>query len=153
MVRTTTNSSGWIQNRVQYSEHSKPGGATHDGLRIVANVTGAVSRVHQAFAMDYYSSLTVNGVDAEFVALATMYVYAADLFALSGGILRLPNLTTYSGVGAGGPRYFEARGAGSRLELLGLSTIETASGFEVTARDGGIVDLPNARLASEGTLS
>ena len=78
----------------------------------------------------------------------------ASLFASAGATLSLPNLTGYSNPNTFGSATFQASGAGSTLNLAGLSTI-TGSGQNVVfvkVLAGGHISLPALTTISGGNV-
>lgn len=103
----------------------------------------APSSVRGTFDLASYSTLAVAGAGASFRVDGPSIVYRANLRATSGGVIDLPNLSSYSG---GGDDHSEwiATGAGSRIQAAGLSSA-TGPGrhgeWVIEARDGGAIDL------------
>ena len=116
-------------------------------------LTGGLSRVHEAFEMGVYAVLTVEGAGTEFVAIGSTDLESADLFASNGGVLRLPNLTSYSALNGGGTRYFNGGWeCFLRLDCMWIHTVIYRE-MDLNASDGGVVDLSRLRFASPGALT
>ncbi len=87
-----------------------------------------------------FGSLTVTGGAYSFSGLTT--ITSASLYANSGGVLTLPNLTSYADPTGVGPT-FEATGIGSALALPELSTVGVLDNYwRVDATQGGRVSMP-----------
>ncbi len=93
------------------------------------------------------TTLTAEGGLAEFVAEGPTTINGANLYALSGGVLRLDQATSYNQASSASfqTRTLRAQGAGSVLSLQGVTTITNGTHYDaqlaIEALDGGSVDL------------
>jgi len=84
-------------------------------------------------------TITVNNQSVTFSALTN--VNASSLIAGAAGILTLPNVTSYA-EGAFANTYFQANGAGSKLDLTALTSITGTTGtLNVQPTVGGTIEL------------
>ena len=107
-------------------------------------VTGP-ALVRGTLAMGSGAALTAEGSSASVTALGTITGQGTSFYALAGGKLYLPTLTTYVDVGSQ-VGCFRADGAGSRLEAPVLTGITGGTSnyaeVDIQAANGGYVNLP-----------
>jgi|GEM_PF-5198476 len=126
-----------------------------ESLSLVAGTlsVSAVSEVRGSFTTGLNSTLVVSGSSAVFRATSVTALGTSNLLATGGGVIELPNALSYSGGGDGGTA-LRAIGAGSRLDLSGITTL---SGFgrhgqvDIEARSGGVIQLPGLLQIPTGT--
>ena len=102
-------------------------------------------------------SLRVDGATAALTVQGQTLANGASLYAVNGGVLTLPGLTSYHGGTTAGYRYLYAYGAGSVLDLPNLTTItENQANYAIVVQAyfGAEVRLPkmatpNAQLQVE----
>lgn len=99
------------------------------------------STVNGTFSMASGTTLRADGIVASFTANGTTLVAQANFYALNGGKITLPNLTSYSGGGI--DRVWRATGLGSELAFPNLTSLDATTYHRilVDALDGGKVDL------------
>jgi hypothetical protein len=112
-------------------------------------VTGSMDLAGR-FVMEPGSTLTATGASASFQALGETSLLGANLYALAGGHISIPDAENYAFASTSGSwetRTLRAQGAGSRLDLPGLRAIHGGSHaysvLEIEALDGGTMDMAN----------
>ncbi|MFC1794743.1 hypothetical protein ACFL3Q_14285 [Planctomycetota bacterium] len=110
-------------------------------------ITGQ-AQINEDLIMDRGTTLTVQGASASFLASGYTELNGANLVALNGGELHLPELYSYrfsSNSSGWEYRTFEAEGSGSVLDLSNLKWISIGShqysDMQIKALAGGEVDL------------
>jgi RHS repeat-associated protein len=112
----------------------------------------ALSVISGSFFVTNGASLTASGSQAILTANGNTSVNGGSLYALGGGRLNLPALTSYA-LTERGVRTLQADGAGSVLDLSHVGTLtgitldggfRSLDAIEVRATNGGVVDLSGA---------
>ena len=98
-------------------------------------------------------SLTATGLGTSLLVNGSTSVTGANLIASGGATLSLSQLTSYASTSSA---TIQASGAGSRLDLSGLTTLDGPAGFntiQVNAVSGGVVDLHSLAQLDQGAVS
>ncbi|MCA9138051.1 MAG: hypothetical protein KDB00_14865, partial [Planctomycetales bacterium] len=112
------------------------------------NVSGAMT-VAGATQLASGTTLSASGIQASITATGAAVIDGANLSAIDGGQIQIPNVTTYThDVTSGGQvRTIGADGPGSQIELSGITTITVGRDFanqlNIQATNGGVIDLAN----------
>src|SRR5205085_1108161 len=102
-------------------------------------------------------TLTATGSTTTITAMGTTTIDGANLYAQSGAHLSLPKATSYghAATSSNQVRTLEAAGAGSVLDLSGLTSItngtEYGSQIHAEALGGGLIDLGSVTQIADGT--
>ena len=110
-------------------------------------VTLGASTVAGALTVAPNATLTAQGGTATFQASGTTTIDGANLYALDGGALTLPQAQGYlqSPTSNDQARTIEAHGYGSRIDLRGLATLANGADYDshitIDASLGGAIDL------------
>jgi hypothetical protein len=86
-------------------------------------------------------------------------IIGANFDVRDGAVLVLPSASSYSASneGIGGSGFFSVSGAGSKLDLASLSeligTTGWGKGFQITATDGGLIDLSGITQIDAGSIN
>ena len=140
------------------------------GARIVRSVNGPgslritggsltvteSSQIDGALTVGVAATLAVSGEDADFLANGATTINGANLTAVWGGTLRLPNATTYAhgSTGNNQTRTWHVEGNDSRIELGGLTTLTGGTHFDsrlnLNLYDGGQLLLPALTSIEDG---
>ena len=140
--------------------HSFTGSTIVTGLFSSANlqltggtftVTGS-GVVEGALTVGGSAALRVDGSNASFIANGATTVDSGSLYALHGGHLALPNLTSYYG-GTTGHSYLEASGTGSLLDLTSVTSLSSNPAGNWTylrSLAGGQVLMPQVSTITQG---
>jgi hypothetical protein len=121
-------------------------------------VTAGDSSISGTFTLPITGDLHVEGPTATLTATGPTTVLGANLFAKSGGQLRLLGATTVDATRVLGAEIepIQADGAGSRIDLSGVSTWlgggnrNQGSAIVAVASNGSTIDLPNVTDISVG---
>ena len=119
-------------------------------------VTGAVT-VNDEFRMAAGTTLTADGSTARLTASGNATISGGTIIARSGGRVSLPKATQYATLSSADhqTRVLRATGAGSRLELDGLTSISGGTNYNshltVEALNGGNISLPKVTQITDGT--
>jgi len=126
--------------------------ASNDTLSITGGslTVAASSTLSGPLAMTA-GSLTASGTGDLFSAAGSTSIGSGSLYAQNGATVSLPQLTSYSCTESFGTTYLEATGAGSTLNLPGLTSLATVgptytNAIDIEALQGGQVSV--ATLAS-----
>ena len=119
---------------------------------VVLTVAGTSSVDTHQLTTATVSTLTVNAGQPDFSGLTT--VDGDDLFANTGGVLALPNVTEYVGPPSAINTTLQANGAGSTLDLSHVTTFKGGQGGVitfVTSLNSGVVNLANLTSYTGGS--
>jgi len=113
-------------------------------------VTGGSAVIAGSLIVVSNRSLTATGTNASLTATGPTEVSGASLYALNGATLSLPQLASYRHTGGNGyDRVLQASGAGSVLDLSGVTNVVGSTNFytdlSIQALAGGRVDLSGVR--------
>jgi hypothetical protein len=121
-------------------------------------VTSGASQVSGALTIAASSSLTANGANVVLTVSGTVAADGASLNARNGATLSLPGLRTYQAAAGCAGATWQANGAGSVLDLPGLTNL--VGGFcsglaplNMQALAGGQVLLTNVTTIPDSTVS
>ncbi|MFO7897644.1 MAG: LamG-like jellyroll fold domain-containing protein, partial [Planctomycetota bacterium] len=113
------------------------------------------SEIAGDFTINNNRTVTVTGAGASLLVTGPTHIDGANLYAKAGGVIEMPQVTSYTNLGGGhwAHRWLRATGAGSRLSLPNLETLTGNGGWwcemYVEALDGGEVDLGSTTHISQ----
>ena len=116
-------------------------------------VTNGASWSQGGLAIAVAASFTAKGSGTTFTATGTVLADGATLSAQSGATLSLPSLETYADTGGCCGSLIEAVGAGSLLNLPGMTNITgTTWSTTVRALSGGLVNVSNLTRINDSQI-
>src|SRR5207237_3459847 len=109
-----------------------------------------------ALTLQAGSTVTVTGAGATLSATGTTLIDGANIYVTAGAHVSLPNAASYSHAASGNDvdRHLQATGAGSLLDLGGLTSIKNSAFYDshlyIDALVGGQINLAGVAQISDG---
>ncbi len=131
---------------------------SNETLKILSGtfkVTAGTSRINAALTVGSGATLAVEGAGTSLTEPSgTATLNGANLIATAGGVLALPTATSYAGTTAN--TTIQASGAGSRVDLSGLTSLSGGTTYyaslSILAQDGGVVNLSALPAIATGAV-